>query len=155
MIVKSSLVLWWCKCPPHLQFWLVAATFSAVEFRWVWFDWINRSTTSLQNFQEKCKKRNLMRVKRINLNKLRLSWAKLRQNWGWTEAENGAELDMTETHSKYLIRVKFCHQILTLLFLVVSLLFWGGWGKLKIKSISAQLKLKLRQSLVISQFVLV
>ena len=32
-------------------------------------------------------------------------------------AEIGAELGMTETHSKHLVSVKFCHRILTLLFL--------------------------------------
>ena len=33
------------------------------------------------------------------------------------EAEVGAELGMTETHSKHLVNVKFRHRILTLLFL--------------------------------------
>ena len=33
------------------------------------------------------------------------------------EAEIGAELGMTETHSKHLVSVKFRHRMLTLLFL--------------------------------------
>ena len=66
------------------------------------------------------------------------------------EAEIRTELCMTENHSKHIVEVKFRHLILTLLFLVDLLLFWGGWGKLRIKSISVQLKLKLGLSLAIN-----
>ena len=60
---------------------------------------------------------------------------------------------MTDNQSKKLVRVKYGKSILTLaFFLTDSLLFchgWvGWWGKLRIKSISARLKLKFGLSLV-------
>ena len=59
---------------------------------------------------------------------------------------------MTENHLKHLERVKYGCRILTYLAFIgwfTTFLGWvGWWGKLRIKSISARLKLKFGLSLV-------
>ena len=86
-----------------------------------------------------------------NYNKMRLSWDKLSQNWDWgwrlrwvgkiedkvqlspAEAEIGAELGMTDNHSKQLVGSTFCHRILTLLFLGCSTTILGWVGEIENK----------------------